>query len=306
MIATIHNAPIPVAAPYTPEWYDARSTGIGASEAAAACGLSDYDTPLSIWAMKRGQLPPKDETFRMRLGKAIEPFIKSEFCLATGKELADDNPPMARHGEYAYMLATPDGTFVDGDLLECKKPSWRVAQKLGEDGTDDVLNSWNIQCQQQMAVYRSDIVNVAVFVGDDEKIRHFVVERNDRLIRMMVEREGDLWDRIQSGREPDPDWAHKTTPDLIRALQRVEECKVIHLNPDQAALWEEQAALGKQASEIEKQREILKARFLHSIGDAEIALLPCGEKQVRRKLIEEKVISYVRGAYWDMRVVKAK
>src|SRR4051812_1639091 len=76
-----------VAWPLSPAWYAARSTGIGASEIAAAAGLSRYATPLEIYARKRGLMPEIEDNDAMRLGRKLEPVVKSEFCERTGLTL---------------------------------------------------------------------------------------------------------------------------------------------------------------------------------------------------------------------------
>ncbi|MCB1614397.1 MAG: YqaJ viral recombinase family protein, partial [Pseudomonadales bacterium] len=37
------------------DWLDVRRRGIGASEAAAACGISPYQSPLELWLIKTGR-----------------------------------------------------------------------------------------------------------------------------------------------------------------------------------------------------------------------------------------------------------
>ena len=57
----------------TPEqrqaWLAERRTGIGGSDAAAACGLSKYKTRLELWLDKRGELETADQQFRQMQGQ---------------------------------------------------------------------------------------------------------------------------------------------------------------------------------------------------------------------------------------------
>src|SRR5690606_22837425 len=59
----------------TPEWHSARSKGVGASEAAAVCGVSPYETPFEVWARKTGRIGKKESTPVMQLGTFCEPLL---------------------------------------------------------------------------------------------------------------------------------------------------------------------------------------------------------------------------------------
>src|SRR6185437_1023395 len=66
------------------EWLAARQSGIGSSEAATACGINPYDTPLSLYLRKIGQGEPIEETAAMRWGSRLEPVIADAYSEETG------------------------------------------------------------------------------------------------------------------------------------------------------------------------------------------------------------------------------
>lgn len=292
----------PIAMPETPEWHAARSTGIGASELAAAAGLSEYETPLHIYARKRGEIPDQAETVAMRLGKRLEPVIVAEFADESGRQIQQYPMPMYRHPQHAFLLATPDAAVVTDEGLECKATSWRQAMKLGAEGTDDLPARWVCQCQAQMAVMSWGVVHLAVLL-DGRTLKTFIVERNEPLIAGLIEAASDLWDRIQEGDPPEPEWSHPRTPELIRQIhQTVGEGRVM-LSGDSVALWTEYESLGKQAGDMQKRRDELKARVLHEIGDHFAGVLP-DSRMVRRKVTERKGYTVEPTSFLDIRAVK--
>ena len=289
----------------SPEWKAIRATGLGASEAAAACGLSRYATPLHVYMRKRGLLAEIEDNDAMRMGRRLEPVVVAEFIDRTGEEIAAAPVATGRHEQHGCILATPDAQLVSGSLLECKTTTWRTAAELGDEGSDYIPVEWLMQCQQQLAVFKMDLCHLAVLL-DGRTLRTYKVERNDVLIGRMIVMELELWQRIEEGRAPEPDFQHEATYDLIRAIHKVETGKIIDLSPEAAELWAEQAVLGKQISQLEKDRERLRGEVLHCIGDAAIGRLPGGEQELVRRTVDGGHVEYDRKPYVSLTARKVK
>lgn len=295
--------PIEVAKPLTPEWYAARSTGIGASEVAAAAGLSPYQTPLELYHRKRGELTEIEPTEPMIMGNLLEPVVKARFTQIEGITFADPSPPMFRHGVHQPITATPDAIIDPATLFEAKTASWRMKGSWGEQDSDAVPDHYLCQCQQQMAVMNASAVRLAVLF-DGAELKRFTVLRNDDLITLLISAALELWERIQNGDPPEPNWTHPSTPRLIREIHSSINDSRIELSPDETAAWEKYEELGRMVRETEQHREELKARVLHAIGDHYAGLLPDG-RMVRRKVIEKAPYTVTPKPYVDVRCVKA-
>ncbi len=269
----------------TPEWYAARKTGIGASEAAAACGMSEWATALDIYLRKRQLVDEQADNQRMRMGRRLEPIIIDEYEDRSGLSVVRPCGLM-RHPEHPHIFATPDGDIPQVDKgLECKATNFRQAARLGDEGTDSILDEWLLQSQQGMAVTGRKIWDVAVLVdGFDLKV--FTVERNESLIACIIAAETELWQRIQNGDPPEPDWTHARTPELIRELHGVSEGLLVALSVDAARDWELQARISERLKKWERLRDGLKARALHAMGEAEVAVLPDGLRRLKRFTVE--------------------
>ena len=60
---------------------------IGASEAAGVLGLSRWQTPLQIWALKTGQIQYGPETLPQWVGTEMETVVAKRFMQETGLDV---------------------------------------------------------------------------------------------------------------------------------------------------------------------------------------------------------------------------
>jgi len=293
-----------VAMPHTPEWYLARNTGIGASEIAAAAGLSPYQTPLELYLRKRGEIPPFEGNDATRMGTLLEPVVKSEFKRLTGLIPIDENPGMYRSRDRQWMTATPDMIVTNTELAEVKTASWRMKLNWGNEDSDAIPDQYLCQTQWQMAVMGPEFVSVYVpvlFDGFQTKI--YRVERNERMIGYLIDAGLELWERIQNGDPPEPNWEHESTPRLVREMHSDINGQVVELGDITADSWFTYEQLGKQVKELEARRERYKSEVLYAIGDSYAGDLGDG-RIVRRKLIEKAGHVVGPSSYIDFRAVK--
>lgn len=290
----------------TPEWYAARSTGIGASEAAAALGESKHKDPFLIFQEKRGLVPMQADNDAMRLGRAMESVVIGEFVHRVGIPVQYAPCPMLRHPLTPWVIATPDALLADGSLLEAKTTTWRT--ELGNDeGNGDPLIpvEWACQAQQQMYVTGAMVVHFGVLV-DGRKWKQYTVHRNDDAIAGIVDAETELWERIQNNDPPEPNWQHASTPGLIKSLYRDVHEGTITLSGEAAMAWDAYERLGKEARRIDKDREMLKARVLSEIGNASGGVLPGGRRMVRRSITTREEHTVKRTEFVSVRAVEIK
>jgi len=293
-----------IAAPHTDEWHALRKTGIGASEAAAACGLSSYKTPLDLYLDKTGQIDPFKGNDATRLGNLLEPVIESEFVTRTGIKVIESPMGLFRSRFHPFMLATPDADCEDRALGEWKSTTFRRAAELGEQESDNLPADWICQCQQQMHVMNRQLVHVAVLI-DGRTLKTYQVERNDRLIEGIISAERELWDRCINHDPPEPDFEHSRTPQLIRDMYGIVEAgDAIELSDDAAWWWQCRKDIMATIREKTKQADDLKAKVLHEIGNSSGGILPGTGKMVRRKEVTRKGYTVEEKYLIDVREVK--
>ncbi len=295
--------PIAVAKPHSLEWFAARNTAIGASEIAVAAGLSPYQTPLELYHRKRGDLPPIEDNDAMRLGRLLEPVVKSEFTTRTGIVLADPEPPMYRHAKHDPIVATPDGIIDESTIFEAKTASWRMKSQWGDQDSDFIPDQYLCQTMAQMAVMDAGVCHVAVLF-DGATLGTYKVMRNDTLIKHLIAAALELWERIENGDPPEPNWEHASTVDLLRELHGTINDTRIVLSDEEVDHWSEYERIGKEITIAQDRRDMHKAHILHAIGDHGAGLLHDG-RMVRRKWIEKQPFTVTPKPYIDVRAVKS-
>ena len=105
-----------------------RSYGIGASEVAAAIGISPFMTPLELWKIKTRRKKPKDLSGNSRVdfGKKVEKYIRGIFALEHPELKVSYNEfDILYQTEHPFIRATLDGELEEIDtgrlgILEIK------------------------------------------------------------------------------------------------------------------------------------------------------------------------------------------
>lgn len=192
------------------EWLRIRKQGIGASDAAAAVGLSPYQSPLELWLIKtnRDAKLPKpdatDENSPMYWGNILEPIVAEHYTRRTGNKVRRVNavlqhPDPDKH----WMLANLDYAVTGQDdvqILECKTAG-EFGARLWKDGVPEYVQC---QVQHQLAVTGKRAADVCVLVCGQE-IRIHRIDRDDTLIERLIELERRFWQYVTSDTPPPAD-----------------------------------------------------------------------------------------------------
>lgn len=264
-------------------WAEMFSQRLGASETPAILGLDPWRTALDVYAAKkapstRGQL---DAELTPRLcGLIYEPAIARAYELAFRVRLIEVAPRV--HPECDDVAASADRETKDGDLVEIKRVSIRKADQWGEPETDEIPESYIVQCQQQMAVYERDRVFVWAAIGDDH--RRYCIERNDAIIQTILEAATAFMDKVRRGEMPEPDFSHDATADLLNRLYRPRPGVRRELPAEIVTELDAYDKRSAQITALEKAQKQSKARILAAMGDAELGVV--GGFEARRKIVD--------------------
>lgn len=188
-----------------------RSSGLGASEIAAVCGLSPYTSPLDIYLRKRGLVEDApDRNPYTTWGLRLEPAIADAYTEETGTLLAGDGRTTYRHKTVEYAIATPDRFAEDartgllGHLVEIKTTDSRNKGHWGESGTDNVPEFYLLQATWQMSVMDVDRCDIAVLIGGND-FRIYPIHRDRALEARLLEIGGEFWrNHVLAGEPPLP------------------------------------------------------------------------------------------------------
>ena len=99
------------------EWLEDRkeNPSMGASQSAAILGLSPWATPFDVWHELVNGFEPKEENLTFRLGRELEPIIRTLFMEETGLKVVNDNK-IRISNTYPYITTNLDG-FVTGERV---------------------------------------------------------------------------------------------------------------------------------------------------------------------------------------------
>jgi putative phage-type endonuclease len=290
--------------PKLDSYQETHASGFGASEAAAVVGQDPYCTPWELYHRKTRDIPDKadSESIHLRRGVHLEPFIVAEYQRANPGQPIEYPMGTYRHPVHEFVLASPDAGLSETAGLECKSIGWRVADMIGEPGTNQLPPHWICQGQQQMAVMGWETIVFAVLV-EVETLKVYHVERHDGIIEALVAAERELWERIQNREPPEPEcWAGHLDA-VKRVFRTIEPGKVVHLTDAAKADWTRKREIDAQVKALEDERDTLKAHVYASLGDAQLELID-ETHCIRRQMVKASTYTVERRERVDFREVK--
>lgn len=142
------------------------SYGIGASEIAAACGISRYRSQFVLWLEKTGRRPAFAGNLYTRLGQLCEPHARQLYANATGLDVEVPRESIY-HPTVPWARCTPDGLILPrasrhGMQIKC------VGYFVGRRFKYELPIEYEAQVQWEMFVCDLDRVDLAVLVGSDD------------------------------------------------------------------------------------------------------------------------------------------
>ncbi len=217
-------------------WLQWRRGGIGASEAAAVCGLSPWSSPYTVWLDKTGQLPlwhPPTEA--MRWGNRLEPAVADAF--AEEHDTAVTNRGLwVEHREDPWLRATLDGlAMVDDELCVVE-----LKTSNGRDGAWDegVPLQYQVQVQHQLLVTGLQAAYIAVLLGGSE-YRSYRIDRDESAIGALLTTLRRFWfDHVVPRVAPAVDGS-PATGDALRTAFAKAQPRTVLLPPEAEGLLQE-------------------------------------------------------------------
>ncbi|MEX2367695.1 MAG: YqaJ viral recombinase family protein [Pseudohongiellaceae bacterium] len=203
-------------------WLSIRKQGIGGSDAAAAMGISPYQSALELWMNKTGRTPNGEgeriigRRAPMYWGSVLEPIIAEQYSKLTGRKVRRVNSVLQHpDADKRWMLANLDFAIVgseDTHILECKTAG-EFGAKHWKDGVPDYVMC---QVQHQLAVTGKRAADVCVLICGQELQIHRI-KRDDELIAAIILMERDFWQQVLDDTPPEPDGSDSAA----EALQRL-------------------------------------------------------------------------------------
>jgi putative phage-type endonuclease len=179
----------------TQKQHEIRRNGIGASDCAAAMGISPWKTKLELYLEKIGIIEKQETKFgtQMYWGNVLEPSVAQAYEDYTGKKLRKSLMTL-RHKDHDFIICHLDRK-IEGErkILECKTSSFFNAnEKWGENGSVDAPLYYIAQVQHQMAITGYDEADIAVLIGGYD-FRCYTIKKDNEIIEKIIESHCDFW-----------------------------------------------------------------------------------------------------------------
>lgn len=239
-----------------------RMTGIGASECAAALGMSQYQTPLDIYLRKIGESEPVADNVPMRMGRLLEPIVLDLYESEAGPINRQQHTLQAE--AHPFMFATPDAINLAGVYpVDAKTVGARSLHQWGEPGTDQVPTDYLLQVTHQMIVTGATRADIAVLMaGQDFAI--YPIERDPELVDMIVEGLRQFWARVERREPPAPTTAAQADRLYRRSVAREKEA-----DAQTASVVAELAITREQIKVFERHEEALTLELKSYLANAD-------------------------------------
>jgi putative phage-type endonuclease len=285
----------------TAEQIQARLSGIGGSDAAAALGLSKRKTALELYLEKRGEIAPEDPGEDNELiwwGRALEPIVRQRYAETTGRTVLLPETTI-RHPAHGFMLAHVDG-IISGERRGYEGKTAFNSSGWGESGTDEIPTDYALQVHHYLTVTEYEVWDVAVLIG--RTFRIYEVARDLELSEMLIEREADFMRRVREGDPPSLDYDHPTARDVCKKLYAGTNGARLEASAS-AIQWRQELEDAKSvAKDALARADSLQARLLEEMGEAALLAFPDG-KCFRRQKIQRAGYTVGPSEYMDFRLI---
>lgn len=243
-----------------------RRSGLGGTDIAAWVGVSTYRAPIDVYLEKRGEAPPQEPSWRMRMGQLLEDAIADAYAESTGRKLA--RVGTVWHKRHPFLYVHCDRRVVgEPGLVECKATS-HPGQYA--DGPPPAVR---VQAQWQMALTGRLWVDVVVLSGPSGIDPHRV-ERDQALIDDLVAAGVQAWEQhVVPGTPPEVDGTEAYRRYLASRYPRALVDERV-ATAEQVLLIDELRAATDAAKAAEQHKDLVENRLREAIGDAGRLLAP--------------------------------
>lgn len=284
------------------QWLTLRRETLGASEAAAACGESPYQSEIELWSYKTGLLeaPDLSDVEHIQWGNIHEPAIVRETCRREGLTLLDPKDAAARlsgcpdleilglvEGRqlffrsklYPWMSATLDGIAVQGHrtemlvAIEAKSTGEWHASEWAEGAYPE---HHRLQVTHQLAVVTPIQYGLLAGLIGGNKLRIApALSRDAAPIEALVAVEREFWRRVVEEDAPEADGSPSSAKTL-KLLHPDDNGESVVLPEEFCAMHDEVERLGALAKKYGDEYEALRTRIRAALGENTFGVLPDG------------------------------
>jgi putative phage-type endonuclease len=174
------------------EWLRERKNYLGGSDLGAIAGLNPYRTALDVYLDKTSDDIRCETSPAMRWGNLLEEAVAKAYSEDTGQTI-EIEPNTIYHPSMKFLGANIDRWVGDKEyVLECKTAGFTRGKEWGEEGTDQIPESYLVQVAYYAAICAVPKVDIAVLIGGQD-FRIYTYERTKELEDKLIKIACNFW-----------------------------------------------------------------------------------------------------------------
>jgi putative phage-type endonuclease len=287
-------------------WLAARQEGIGGSEVGALVGISEYETPWSVYNTKKRGGKDLSALAAVEWGHRLEEVVAAKVAEEVGL-VSRFGGGLWAHQEKPFLRVTPDRfatkprVWKAQALIECKTAGddehWESGTIHPQGrGTGSAPLSYQAQAQWQMGIIGLPVCYLGCLVLGRER-QFFTVEIHfdkDWFAELAAEAERFWLENILADEPPMHDLRHPKTEELLKLLQPKVVKPSVDL-PDDTEEWLADYLKAKdRLKAAEADMDAVKNYFRMMTGDAGAGYLPWPGKKDGIKITSYPEVSSTR------------
>ncbi len=213
----------------TEKWLNERKKGVGGSDVADVLSLPPYGCAARLWDEKRSVAPDfkPERNPNMERGVMLEDIVRQIYQEQTGNKV--NTSKALKSVRNPFMLGNVDGIILKPDnqgkkkinllttgVLEIKCPTRDNYTRIRRIGLPE---GYILQMQHYLYVAQKQWGHWAIFCADMWQLEPVYVERDDELIKMIIEAAERFWIMVENGPRPERlEWGDKRCKKCIRRI----------------------------------------------------------------------------------------
>lgn len=182
------------------EFKAARLDGFGGSDIGSLLNEGDYSCHRRLFLERLGLMPEEEDRlkFHVERGKFFEGPVAELYSHRTGRTVKQVGSGYI--GELPFIRANADRVVWNDDthgilgVLEIKVPGEHSFRKIKKEG---LPQAYILQLQWQMLCYGTRWGSFAIYWADGHELLWFDVERDEELIKNLIEKAKKEWERLE-------------------------------------------------------------------------------------------------------------
>ena len=252
--------------PITELQRERRRNHIGSSDVAAIFNMDPFRSAADVWASKKFDLEDQEPTEAMDIGNHLERGLLELAAKKHNLKIKIGGPTRVSKVDPLFA-ANPDALDQGQPQgMEAKvvgRHNYEMLSQYGEEGTNEIPDSVQLQVQQQMFVVDLQAVIVVAYLAGD--FRTYTIDRDDELIDAMTQRCRGWWDQHVIGGEMPSD--EKPDLQILKRVRRVPKS----IQDVESFLAEQFERSQYSYTASERYRDQCKAALISAMHDKEAA-----------------------------------